>query len=121
MPAQLAALSSCRDFAPHRLFDAGNHSWANDESVYALELGLHEMMLQSPHRTLDPEVGPACCAKTGSRSLFGIILMRCQASVEAFSFLACAGGRLFLRPCLHQSDHHPRVWLGRRAVLLLLK
>ena len=24
--------------------------------MYALELGLHEMMLQSPHRTLDPEV-----------------------------------------------------------------
>ena len=27
-----------------------------DSSVYQLEMALHEMMLQSPHRTLDPEV-----------------------------------------------------------------
>lgn len=25
--------------------------------MYQLEMGLHEMMLQSSHRTLDPEVG----------------------------------------------------------------
>ena len=28
-----------------------------DGEVYGLEFTLHEMLLQSPHRTLDPEVG----------------------------------------------------------------
>lgn len=39
-----------------RWFYTGNVTWTRNY-VYDLEYGLHEMLLQSPHRTLDPEVG----------------------------------------------------------------
>lgn len=39
-----------------RLYRYGNSSYSVDSSGYQLEMALHEMMLQSPHRTLDPEV-----------------------------------------------------------------
>eukprot|EP00884_Botryococcus_braunii_P008777 jgi/Botrbrau1/17900/Bobra.50_1s0001.1 len=38
----------------HRLFDQMNHTYMND-ATYNIEMLLHEYLLQSPHRTLDPE------------------------------------------------------------------
>ncbi|PSC69932.1 exostosin-like glycosyltransferase [Micractinium conductrix] len=39
----------------HRMFDDANGTRWVDEWLYAVEPGLHEAMLQSEHRTLDPE------------------------------------------------------------------
>jgi hypothetical protein len=41
----------------HRFFNAENETLHVDPNVYNTETGLHEMLLQSEHRTLDPEVG----------------------------------------------------------------
>lgn len=40
----------------HRFFGADNATIHVDPNVYNTETGLHEMLLQSEHRTLDPEV-----------------------------------------------------------------
>lgn len=45
----------CRGFCTNRLFEANNLT-RNFDGVYDLEFGFHEMLLQSPHRTLDPDV-----------------------------------------------------------------
>ncbi|RMZ55166.1 hypothetical protein APUTEX25_005444 [Auxenochlorella protothecoides] len=42
-------------FCNHRQFTGGNVTDFKDHNYYQLEMGLHEMLLQSPHRTLDPE------------------------------------------------------------------
>lgn len=55
-----------RHLCVSRLYRYGNDSYSVDTSVYQLEMALHEMMLQSPHRTLDPEVG-----RRGRRWLLG--------------------------------------------------
>ncbi|GAB4813993.1 hypothetical protein N2152v2_001039 [Parachlorella kessleri] len=39
----------------HRLFDEQNSTYFNDGWLYGAETALHEMLLQSEHRTLDPE------------------------------------------------------------------
>ncbi|PSC76174.1 exostosin-like glycosyltransferase [Micractinium conductrix] len=39
----------------HRIFDEANATRLNDQYLYNPEPGLHEMLLQSEHRTLDPE------------------------------------------------------------------
>ncbi|KAL4438037.1 hypothetical protein ABPG77_004258 [Micractinium sp. CCAP 211/92] len=39
----------------HRLFNEDNSTYFGDPWVYAAETGLHEALLQSEHRTLDPE------------------------------------------------------------------
>ncbi|KAK2080891.1 hypothetical protein QBZ16_000745 [Prototheca wickerhamii] len=44
-----------RHYGAPRLFIDGNDSVPMDVEVYGLEFTLHEMLLQSPHRTLDPE------------------------------------------------------------------
>lgn len=42
----------------HRMFDAHNNTQPTDGGwLYATDTALHEMLLQSKHRTLDPEVG----------------------------------------------------------------
>lgn len=40
----------------HRNFGEGNETDTIDGWMYSVETGLHEMIAQSPHRTLDPEV-----------------------------------------------------------------
>ena len=57
----------------HRLFDPENGTVLNDENLYNTEPGLHEMMLQSEHRTLDPEVGSSAwrgCIARGASVLY---------------------------------------------------
>ena len=67
-----------------RKFQAGNVSIIT-EWTYALETGLVEMLLQSEHRTLDPEEAGECGLVAGwlvvavGRQLYGwyILLLRC--------------------------------------------
>ena len=52
-----AQTSSCRrEFCVSRTYNQDNETQGLDPDVYQLEMGFHEMLLQSPHRTLDPEV-----------------------------------------------------------------
>ncbi len=51
---------SDRHTCTHRLFNEGNITWYNDGWLYGLETALHEMLMQSQHRTLDPEVITSC-------------------------------------------------------------
>lgn len=56
----------CRGFCTHRQFTGENVTDFKDHNFYQLEMGLHEMLLQSPHRTLDPEVGALPCRSLGA-------------------------------------------------------
>ena len=60
-------LSPCSTFGLFRRFDQGNTTVPVDHEGYSLELGLHELMLQSPHRTLDPEVRWRCTPRLLAR------------------------------------------------------
>ena len=44
-----------RSSCVHRLFNEANATQFHDIWTYAIETGLHEQLLQSTHRTLDPE------------------------------------------------------------------
>lgn len=44
------------EFCGHRLYREGNKTVAIDHAAYKGETGIHEMIAQSAHRTLDPEV-----------------------------------------------------------------
>ena len=56
-PRPLAQYRSDKGTCTHRLFDEQNSTYFNDGWLYGAETALHEMLLQSEHRTLDPEVG----------------------------------------------------------------
>ena len=87
-----------RNKCAHRTFGLDNSTLLNDGYLYNAEPGLHEALLQSAHRTLDPEVGAGACplGGPGGAELGG----GADALTPYLAFLPFAGSRLLLPPHL---------------------